>query len=259
MRSKRRLCAALLALCLALPGCAAGKPSWSFTVETRRDADDYTARDGTLLAWYSYELPRLALEGDDPSAEAAVARDTFNEEIERLRAQMLEEYEQMRQLALGDYAERTPEAREGFRALGNELRVTETYQTQRLLSVRADGEADWGGAHPAGFLRVWNYDLSDGRFVTWRDLTDDPDALRAALADEVLLQMTQRDTDWFDGAADAVERMEGCSVLLGQDALTLIFDEQLLAPRAAGHPEFTVEYAKLTRYFNSFGRRLTRE
>lgn len=247
----------LSALCLTLSGCAPREAAWSFSLETWHDADDYTARDGTMLAWYVYELPRLTLTcdlpGAEPPTEMAAARDVFNAEIAHRRALLREEYHELEQLAIGTYIDN---GAEGFEPLGQSLAVTQSYRTARLLSVRADGFSDWGGAHPVAFAAAWNFDLEGGAFVTWRNLTDRPDALRAALASEILTQIETEQARCFPDCAARVEALEGADVYFSEDGVHIVFSAYTIAPYASGLPEFTVPYQTLAPYWNEYGGKL---
>ena len=256
-----------LTLALALAGCAGKSASWSFVLDRTFDTDDYTARNGTVLAACDYELPRLVLRSDDaapgeqPPEAVATVRDAFNAEMEHQRALLAEEYYELEQLAIADWSERSAEERERFTPTGNCIEIVETRQTPRLLSVRAAGYSNWGGAYPWGLARAWNFDLKTGAFVTWKDLTDQPDALCTALADEVKRQARERGLDrgFFDGWEADVEQFEGCSVYFGADTLTVVFDDQLLGPHAAGMPEFAIDCDGVSRYFNNYGKELLKK
>lgn len=262
----KRAAAIVLALCLALPlaGCAKRASTWDFVLDRKYDVDDYTARSGMVLAACDYELPRLSLrspdapQGEQPPETISAVRDAFNAEMAHQHALLAEEYHELEQLAIADYAER---GAEGFIPTGNGIAVAETYQTPRLLSVRAEGYADWGGAYPWGFARAWNFDLKTGTFVTWEDLTDRPDALRAALAAEVERQAREQrlDEGFFDGWEETVGRLDGCAVYFGGDALIVTFDDQLLGPHAAGMPSFTVDCGDVSQYFNDYGVQLLKK
>ena len=261
----RRLLALLLALILALPltGCAR-KASWRFELDLRRDADDYTARDGTLLSWYGWELPYLLLlsddaaPGDEPPEELAAVRDAFNAETEACREALLREYHELEQLAVGDYV---ANGAARFVPTGSHVEIAEAYRTARLQSVRADGYADRGGAYPWRFVRAWSFDLETGKIVAWYDLNDDPDALRAAIAAEITRQIRAQgmDAGFYDGWEETVGQLEGCEICMGADALTVIFGEQMLGPRAAGMPEFAIPYDAIARYWNGYGRELMKK
>lgn len=252
-----RRAAALLALCLTLAGCALRAPAWQFTLETRRDADDYTARDGTMLSWYAYELPRLTVEGGrpgaEPPAEMTAACEAFNAEIARCRTLLGEEYHALEQLAIGTYIDN---GAAGFQMTGQRFAIVESRQTDRLLCVRADGCNDWGGAHPVEFTVVWNFDLASGAFVTWRDLTDRPDALRAVLASEMFAQIGEDAERYFPNCAARVETLEGAELYFAADGVYVVFQPYTIAPYAAGLPQFTVPWEKLAPYWNEYGKEL---
>ena len=206
---RRRKLLLLLLAALLLQGC--GTRGERFTLDVRRDRDDHIARDGTLLAWYRFELPVLCADASPTETESAVC-DAFNAEMESLRGLLREEYEQMDTLAADAYGELDEGEREAFPAHALTLALTQTRRTDRLVSILAEGEAEQGGAHPLRFARAWNFDLESGRFVSWEDLSDDPAALRAAIGAQVAAQMAQRNEPWFAEAAQSARSLDGCAV-----------------------------------------------
>lgn len=255
MNEKRPALWLLVPLAALLLCSCAKKSVWRFALETRRDADDRTARDGTLLSWYSYELPRLTLVCEsgsgEPPAELAAVCEAFNAESEQRHGALLDGYREMEQLAIAAY----PGGGAEFAALGERVEITETWQTEFLLSVRADGWADWGGAHPVSFLSAWSFDLTAGKPVAWYELTDCPDALRAAIARAILGQIDLSD-GWFSDCAARVEALRGAELYFMGDGLRAAFPSCALAPRAKGAQTFTVSYETLAPYLNARGRLL---
>lgn len=252
--------AALTALCLLLSCCGA-TPKWQFTLETWYDTDDYLARDsGKLLAWYEIELPWLTLHSDnaapgaEPSAELAAVRDAFNGELESFRARLLREYDDRRSDAVGGYIDSGE--REWNAPVLVSFRVTRTRQTERLVSALAEGWEDYSGAHPWHSVRAWNFDLAEGRFVRWYDLTDDPDALRAAIAASITAQARENGARFYDGWEDAVTSMDGCAVYFAKEGLVIAFSEGHLGGHAVLTPTFTVPYDAVERHFNAYGRQI---
>ena len=257
----RRL-AGLLALCLLLAGCGADR-SWRFAPETWYLSDDYLAGDsGKLIAWYELELPRLKLESDraapgaEPPAALAAVRDGFNAEMDAVREQLLAEYAGLRSDAVYGYAASGEEDWNSPVLL--RLSVTDTHCTRRLYSALAEGSADYSGAHPARFARAWSYDLAEGRFVFWYDLTDDPDALREALAESVAAQARESGADarFYDGWEDTARSLDGCAVYLGAEGITLVYPQYALGGAAALLPTFTVPYDAVREHLGSYGRAL---
>ena len=261
-RSAAAAAALALALCLALTGCA-HKAAWRFEPETTQDAGDYIARSGgAMLSWYVWELPRLRLVSDDatpgerPPEELAAVRDAFNAAMEQQHALLYEEYHELEQLAILSYG-KSGELRE----LGSYMEVTETRRTARLVSFRAVGYVDHGGAHPWRFERAWNFDTTRGAFVTWPELAKKPDALRAALAGRVSARIRERGMDaaLFPGWADTVASMEACEVFFGADGFVVTFGEQVIGPRTLGLPSFTVGYDEVEKYLSAYGRELIKK
>ena len=259
----RKSClAALAALCLLLSSCGT-TPKWQFTLETWYDTDDYLAWDsGKLLAWYEIELPHLALHSDsaapgaEPPTELTAARDAFNGELENFRARLLREYDDRRSDAVGGYID-SGEREWNAPALVS-LSVTRTRQTERLVSALAEGWEDYSGAHPWHNVHAWNFDLTEGRFLRWYDLTDDPDALRAAIAASVTAQARESAARFYDGWEDAAASMDGCAVYFAEEGLVVAFSEGQLGGHAALTPTFTVPSDTVERYFNAYGKQIVK-
>ncbi|MBQ9460074.1 MAG: DUF3298 domain-containing protein [Oscillospiraceae bacterium] len=245
----------LALLCAALIGCA-HKPVWGFDCQTRSAADDFFSRDGTLLAWYFCELPRLETECDVPDAEPppekTTACDAFNREMTARQALFIESYHELEQLAVGAY-----DGEGEWRPMGQRLAVTEIWQSKRLLSVRADGYADWGGAHPIPFSETWCFDLESGAFVSVWEMTGRHGELRAALA-EALTEQVEKTPDRFfpDAAQNAEETLEDAAVFFDGEGVHLIFPVYTLAPYHARLPELTLEYESIRPYLNEYGAKL---
>lgn len=252
------VCAVFCAL--ALCACGGGRHGWSFAVDTVPKEEETYAGE-TVMTYSFIELPELRLEAEkrasaEPPEAMAAARDAFNAAMAHERAMYAAEIYDMDQLARDRYAAGS-EGFGPFRPLGQSLRVAELRQTERLVSVRAEGASGWGGNHPWHAVRTWSFDLDGGVFVDWADLAREPNELREALAAEVLRQIGERGTEtYFDGYAARVERLEGCSVYLGEEGMTLLFDEGLLGPRALGVPSFTVPYRQLSDQLNSYAKNL---
>ena len=255
----RRL-AGLLFLCLLLCGCGVRSASWHYELGTWYDADDHLAGDsGKLIAWYELELPRLKLVSDgatrgaEPPTELAAARDAFNAEMESLRDQLMREYRALRSDAVGGYVESgdTP----WYEPAGVEMHIADTRLSGRLAAVRAEACVDYSGAHPWFCARAWNYDLKAGRFVQWYDLTDDPDALRAALAAAAAEQAREQSGRFYGGWESALADMD--AVYFGAEGFVLCYHEGTLGGHAALAPTFTVPYDAVESLLTPYGRQLT--
>lgn len=251
---------ALLALCLALSGCARGGSAavWSFECEQHRYADDFYASDGALLSWCSYSLPRLRLSceggsGAEPPEGMAAAKEAFNAEAEHRLSLLEEEYRELEQLAVGRYA---VEGEEGFRPCFQSLELTETRLTERLLCVRCEGLKDWGGERPLPCAAALCFDLKNGRFVTWRELTEDAEGLRSAMARELEAQLSEREGFYPDAAERAAGAFWDAEVYFADDGAHLIFPAYLLAPYSSELPELTVSYEALRPFLNEYGKEL---
>ncbi len=259
MTRRAGACLALLALCALLSGCAARRVEWRFAVETARAArDEAYARDGTLLASVDYELPRLALAGENaapgaaPPEELAAVRDTFNAEMERF-FEGLPTLRELRVAAADDRELLRRVGADSFSGYESRLAVAETWRTERLVSVCVRGAERTGGVHTIPYAAAWSFDLRDGRFLMWSDLTDRPDALRRALANEILAQIGTPAEAYYPDYADDVRALEGACVWFGGDGVRVAFSAYQLS---SDERTFTVPYARVAECWNAYGREL---
>lgn len=271
MRARRNdsvlpLCA-LLFLCALLASCALLRPAWHYELETRRAARDTAfANDGTELAEIDVKLPYLTVEHDglphskEPPEDMTRVRDAFNAEMDRFAAAL----PTLRALRASAADERAVTERAGFAFPGGysvRLEPESVYLTQRLVSVRVGGEAYTGGAHPLPCAAAWNYDLENGRFFAWSELTDRPDELRERLAGEIDAQLAASGAKerYFADLAARVRSLEGAQVYFAEDGVRVAFSAYQLAPFSEGAPEFTVSYEALAPYWNARGQKMLKK
>ena len=254
----------LLAFASAVVLCAcggeAGSSGWRFDAVTVPEEGETYAGEA-VMTYSAIELPELRLVREDgadeePPEELTAVRDTFNNAMAFERALYDEELYELDQLARARYAAGS-QGFGPFRTLGHSLTVMELHQNESLLSVWAEGATGWGGNHPWHAVRTWNYDLNEGRFISWEDLGKNVRSLREAVAKEIKIRLERRGTDsCLPGWEGRVERLEGASFFLGGEGLVVLFDEQTISARAEGIRAFELPYQELERYFSGYAKKL---
>lgn len=234
-------------------------PVWRYEVETASEVFEHTAADGTVIATKKTELPRLTLKcdgdaaGQEPPEDMQAVCDAFNSGATVPELWDIDVFKE----AEGQYEWKKLEDIEFF-PLADELTVEKVYRSGDLLSVLGQAYVDLGGAHPDWGYVSWNFDLAAGGFFTPVSLTNDPEALRGTIVDEVVSEIYS--SEWYEGYYEDFEEIlrakEDFAAFFDEGGMTVYFEEYEIAPHALGVPEFTIPYAKLSRYLNERGARL---
>ncbi len=238
------------------------EPNWRYEVEMRTVEDSFAGEGGMTLATVSCEYPELVAVSDGATGktcpdEMQKVLDAFNQGI-RDYVRELGTADDLGQAALEQYNETAPEYREHFAAYFDSTETAEPYRRGDLLELSVFRGSYWGGAHGAESVKNFHFDLGTGEFVELSDLTDAPEKLRGAVADEIVGGIYDRgEEDWyFDGFYDVIREHGEFNVSFGEDGMSVIFDEYEIAPYAAGLPEFFIPYGSVCRFLNERGERL---
>lgn len=243
---------------------------WSYNLRIDTTEDAYDSDDGVRLASTTYERPVLELVSDgDAEAVPPEAMQTvcgaFNERFDEfynvsegddryywssaagLGATALEQYEAMDEAYRGD-----------FFAYWYNVSVSSYRLEGDLIEIALEFDSYTGGAHGAHSTEGFHFDLQEGAFFELSDLTDAPDGLAGALADEISLQIVTSDEadEYFPGYGTTIKNYGDYKFMLGDDSLTVIFGEYEIAPYAMGPREFVISYDKISRFLNEKGARL---
>ncbi|MBR3561308.1 MAG: DUF3298 domain-containing protein [Oscillospiraceae bacterium] len=224
----------------------------TYTTEARTAETEITAEDGTVVGSTNYTLNYLTTDGGE---EMQAVCKTFNDAMDAFAAEMYTEDSEFAVHSREVYEWQTSENIE-FTPCYEEFSVTDTLMSDTMLSVVGAGSSYTGGAHPNNYMMAWNYDLQNGRFFTLNDLTDDPAALRAAIAEEIFAQIAaENDSEMYnEDYADTLRAAEDFNVYFTPDgAMTVWFDEYVIAPHAAGIPAFDVAMSVIDPYLNAAG------
>ena len=233
---------------------------YSFVVSTDVYEDECTAKDGTVLLRVRYELPHLDIvpdmAGDGVTdARMLAVQNTFNAEMEQQRSAEIEFFGTQSDAAREDYAY----ASEYWNAYADEMTMQPPYQTDGgLLSIYESAYIYTGGTHPTNGFFMWNYDLNEGEFLQYSDFTDDEEAFRTVIANEILSQIDEQGfaTGLFKGYETSVEELSYADVCFNADGMLVCFPEYILGPHSAGIQSFTIPYHRIAGLLSERGERL---
>ena len=237
---------------------------WSYSLRIDQTGSEYESEDGVHLASVSYERPVLEVVSDvdfygaTPPDEMQEVCDRFNEKLDDIYPDpysVPEICESARNL----YDQMDENARVSFHTFIEEVTVKNYRIDGDLAEFVIERYGYRGGAH-GGATRVgYHFDLKNGEYFTLSDVTDDIDALNAAVAEEIIIQVYKNGEDNYylsPGYADTINGYKDFNVSLGDDSLTVIFGEYEIGPYAAGIIEFEIPYGIVSRFLNEDGERL---
>ncbi len=242
---------------------------WHYELTTQTASEEYKADDGTLLAAWSFEEPILIFRSESGKSfsghlpnlgvteeQIAIAK-AFNDGIAAFERESLMSFEGVKSEAWEQYDWKTSQKIE-FQPLVYEMTVEKSRLHGDLLSVLTCEYVNLGGAHPDWACKSRNFDLATGEFFTPNDLTDDPAALRKAIADHIVsdIYVSEEYEYYNDDFEETVRAEEDFTAYFDETGMTVFFEEYEIAPRVLGTPEFTIPYAELARCLNARGQRL---
>lgn len=239
----------------------------TYAVELETLADSAKAEDGTELAVRTYVLPRMSVEREDgtavteaatPEEETALAAaGTFNSQFESWAAS--DNFDEITSWA---EEERVFRVESGLAWHPYSLELTcEVYQTDRLVSVRAEYYSNTGGAHPNTVLLAWNFDLTTGQFFTPELLAADGQAFSQAVTEELIRQsqetaasydMTPEDFFWSN-YEEILAGWSSYAVSFDETGMTVGFSPYELAAYAAGAQIYHLDYGQIAGDLSSHG------
>ena len=244
----------------AAPAPVEEKSALRYLVDTEEYEDERKADDGTVLATVKYEYPVLRVVKEDGSAPDAVPQEmaakceTFN-----ARFAVDEEYiDGLAELAQADLDSYREAGSSFFAPCSEESSVASVYRTSGMISVDRIGSSYWGGAHPNAYEDAATFDLETGEFIEWTDLTDDADAMREILGEQVVETLYAGGyAEWlFDDWETTARALDGAVTAFDATGLVVTFSEYTVGPHAAGLVSATVEYSRFADLLNERGERL---
>lgn len=244
----------------------------SFALESEEHSDQRIAKDGALLASYSYELPVLRVITEDgqvldsaATAAEKAALDTasaFNQGF----SSWLEDtdFSGVLDWAEEDYAYYVKNRLDWQGHYDEEFTYT-SWRTDRLISIAGEYYSYTGGAHPNTVFLGWNFDLQTGRFLHPAALGADSEEFQAAVTEEILRQADDRaEKEGFDEPTalywenyrDIAAQWTDYAVTFSDTGMTATFSAYELAPYAAGPQTFTIGWDFLCPWLSEDGKLL---
>ena len=252
---------------LLSPTAPASEPV-TYTVERDICQEEISTEDGVKLAAVRYQLPLLQAYGADGTAitegttpersRALEVTAAFNANFDPWR----HEDGSLRQMVTEDYTYRPDMFRAGMYYV-DELDFS-VWQTERLVSIRADSYSYYGGAHPNTMLLGWNFDLETGTYISALSIGHDEQEFRALVAAELVLQADERAAAleqeptamYWEDYHNILLNWSEYPVTFDTAGMTVRFSAYELGSYAAGSHEFTLSYAFLEPYLGDYGRAL---
>ena len=187
------------------------------------------------------------------------AAETFNAQFAAWTLD--EEFQELADLAREERAWRQESDIDWGPAFFTEM-TSETYQTDRLVSVAGDYYSYTGGAHPNTVLMAWNFDLETGAFFVPEQLAGDGEAFSKAVSEEIVRQIGETAAEYDLTAAEMFwenyeEIAAGWSsyaVSFDETGMTVGFSPYELAAYAAGPQVFHLSYDLLAPHLGDYGR-----
>ena len=246
----KRLLSVMMVLALFLPMISCAEPvealrvmpeeaTKAYTIEVQVVDDQTTDAQGRVLAEYSYEIPRMVPLDGAPESVQNVAK-AFNEEMQDLLSSCMDIGQQ-----LGAWGREDP------RVEGDTLyycdRMTASWQERGgLISITFLRYENRMGPHPDTSCTSYLFDLDRGCYIDPLEVADDPEACRAAVAQQILEEIQADDelrVMLYDGYEDTVADWNTACVSF-EEELVVTFSTYMLAPHAAGAISFRIPYEK---------------
>ncbi len=240
-----------------------------YTVEMVEREDSAVDEDGTLLAKYRVYMPELtacraggaAIETAETEAEARAlaAAATFNAQFASWTLD--EGFQELVNMAREERVWRQESGIDWGHAFFTEM-TSETYRTERLVSVAGNYYSYTGGAHPNTVLMAWNFDLETGEFFAPEQLAEDGEIFSQAVWEEIVRQIRERAAEYdlkaeemfWENYEEIAAGWSSYAVSFDEEGMTVAFSPYELAAYAAGPQGFRLSYDLLAPYLSDYGR-----
>lgn len=283
------LAAILLTLAACLTACSAG-PAVSMAddslLASADDEEDAEKKQDTVPQEYGVRLDHVYKENyaEDDRLLVKGSYEVFQLEqgtggivtTSRAAGYINDHFNQWRKDQLQFLADVTEMARDSYASVGgvdprweqpeyvySDVVTTDYWAGARLLCVSMNYISYSGGAHPNSWRMSVSFDLNDGRYVKITDLTDDPEGMRDAVAENLMYQIKKSqvwaevgEEGFFEDYPQSLQEWMDHCLVFGDSGITVVYNPYTLAPYAAGAQTFQVPYSLLKPYLNGRGLRL---
>ena len=240
----------------------------TYTVTRDVRQEEIVTENNVKLAAVRYQLPLLqavgadgtpVTEGTTPERSRALeVAAAFNANFDPWRL----EDGTLRRMVTEDYSYRPDMFTMGMYYV-DELDFS-VWQTERLISIRADSYSYYGGAHPNTMLLGWNFDLETGTYINALSIGQDEQVFRKLVADELAVQADERAAAlqqeptamYWEDYRNILLNWSDYPVTFDTAGMTVRFSAYELGSYAAGAHEFTLSYVFLEPFLSDYGRDL---
>ena len=238
----------------------------SYLVELETLEDTAVAEDGVELARYTYVLPVMSVledgtelqEAENAAEEAALSvAETFNRQFQTWVES--NDFYGLVEWAAEDRAFQE-ESGLGWNAYTMELDCS-VYQTDQMVSVRAEYYSYTGGVHPNTVLLAWNFDLTNGQFFAPEVLAADGQSFSEAVRKELVRQSREVAADngmapeefFWSNYEEILASWSSYAVSFDETGMTVGFSPYELAAYAAGSQIYHLDSEQLLGYLGEHG------
>ena len=227
-------------------------PASSVTITMQPpEKKELTTEDGTVYYTAQYSYPVVSIEGNDAAAEKINA--DISAQMETVRADGDTAAKEALEWLNSLNESGVPLEPGDFRAYSDDVSYSVQRADDRVISLTVNYYTDAGGAHGYTFWRGAVYDTQTGERLTLDDLSDDPEAFRAAtLAYNQELAATDSYSermfsteDITNGTLEKVLYEEENVWYLSGAGLVFVSDAYDLGSYADGAIEFIIPYRDL--------------
>lgn len=220
--------------------------------------DDTEDDNGNIILYSSYSHPTVTVL-DNPEATDLInkvllkEKTDFEKDLETIVGAAKEYQEQVKKYDSGNEYDTEQES-----TTDNAYGYYKSYSTGRfdnqIISLIATNTSYMGGAHGSNLLSGLTFDSNTGERLALTDLSDEPDALLAAIKEDIIAQCSGKQSEkgfFEDPSSEAFAKsLDGIlktdSWYFTKAGICIVGNEYELAPYAAGAFYFTIPYEKLT-------------
>lgn len=111
-----------------------------------------------------------------------------------------------------------------------------------------------GGVHPNSYRRALNFSTRNGKNIVLSDITDDTQRFIDTVASYINQSGSTDELNdmYYEGWQDSIkDEIKDSNWYFSNDGITIIINEYIIAPHAAGIIEFTIPYSELSGIINN--------
>lgn len=237
---------ALIAACSPQPKEYALPEKPTYTVTNRNYSEDYH-KDDVKIASYSFTVPEIASSNSEDDDMCAQFNMFFKEYAEKL----IEGFKSdVYSLALDDYSANAEKWGDKFYSDN----VSFSYvKTENYLGIVFDSYTNVGGDVPVSGTAFYMYDLENGKFFTYKDLSDDVEGFKEAIAQDLLTQLMEQGGENLSADYESkVRNLENVQMYFCEEGVIVVIPRVALNPKNIGAQQLLLDYSVVEPYLNDY-------